>query len=250
MARAVSPKRTAPARVSRVGEVARPCRITPATPVGESYRDLGVKDVDLKDLDRRRTALSDGVAGAPLDLDLSLVDGLCRPIANVAVDVWHCDAVGVYSEGVQGRTFGRGRRVSDADGQVRFTTIWPGWYATRAVHLHVRVATPTPFATQLFLPDADNERRRLLPEYRVNNAPVVSNTDDPYWKQLGGSTLMNIGTLSGIQVMFVILGDSRSDSMFARVFWVGAIAAAVSLIGPLIMLPRSAERLVTSPAAA
>ena len=203
MAGAVSPKRTTVARVSRIGEVARPCRITPITPVGESYRDLG-----LGDLDRRRTAISDGVAGAPLDLDLSVVDGLCRPIANVAVDVWHCDAVGAYSDGVPGRTFGRGRRVSDVGGQVRFTTIWPGWYATRAVHLHVRVATAIPFATQLFLPDADNERRRHLPEYSVNNAPVVSNTDDPYWKQLGGSTLMNIGTVQGRPVARYTIGVS------------------------------------------
>lgn len=182
--RAVTRKRAA---VTRVGQIAKSCRPTTATAVGESYRDL----------DLRRSAISDGLPGSPLDLDLSVVDGLCRPVANVDVDVWHCDVVGIYSEGLPGPTFGRGRRFSDAGGRVRFTTIWPGWYATRAVHLHVRVATPTPFATQLFLPDAENERIRHLPDYAVNTAPVVSNTDDPYWKQLGGSTLMTVSTVRG-----------------------------------------------------
>ena len=61
------------------------------------------------------------------------------------------------------------------------------------------------------------------------------------------STLMNIGTLSGIQTMFVVLGDSRSDSMFSRVFVVGAMAAAVSLAGPLMMRSRRAERAAAAP---
>lgn len=87
------------------------------------------------------------------------------------------------------------------------------------------------------------------PSYATAVAATVDSADLGVANGMS-STLMNIGTLSGIQTMFVILGDSRSDSMFARVFWVGAIAAAVSLIGPLIMQGRSTEQLVASPAAA
>lgn len=82
------------------------------------------------------------------------------------------------------------------------------------------------------------------PSYSTAVAAVVDSADLGVANGMS-STLMNIGTLSGIQTMFVVLGDSRSNAMFARVFWVGAIAATVSLIGPLIMPTRRAEHLLS-----
>ena len=72
----------------------------------------------------------------------------CAVMAGVIVDIWHCDAGGNYSEyggaGMQdadykGVHFLRGRQTTDANGQVRFTTIFPGWYPGRAVHIHVHI---------------------------------------------------------------------------------------------------------------
>lgn len=86
--------------------------------------------------------------GIPLTLTLTLtnVNNLCTPIANAAVYIWHCDKDGEYSGysssqngNHQGETFLRGIQVSDANGQVTFTTIYPGWYAGRITHIHAQV---------------------------------------------------------------------------------------------------------------
>lgn len=67
---------------------------------------------------------------------------------GVLVDIWHCDAEGNYSQ--YGNTFLqqadytdqdflRGRQTTDADGKVSFISIFPGWYAGRAPHIHLEV---------------------------------------------------------------------------------------------------------------
>ena len=92
-----------------------------------------------------RSDITEARPGAPLRLTLFVVDAdECTPIADAAVDVWHCDAEGAYSGfdqggGGEGTTFLRGTQVSDATGRVDFATIYPGWYQGRAVHIHVKV---------------------------------------------------------------------------------------------------------------
>src|SRR5664280_3272100 len=84
-----------------------------------------------------RRVITEGRPGAPLSLALTVVDAsTCKPVKGASVDIWHCDALGVYS-GVQGNigTFMRGVQRTDASGLVRFTTVYPGWYNGRAVHI-------------------------------------------------------------------------------------------------------------------
>ena len=88
--------------------------------------------------------------GTPLVIEL-IVQGRtngCSPLANVNVDVWHCDAEGHYSEygGIRmqradftDRHFLRGRQKTDESGKVSFVSIYPGWYPGRAPHIHVEV---------------------------------------------------------------------------------------------------------------
>lgn len=73
----------------------------------------------------------------------------CEPLAGALVDVWQCDAAGVYS-GVEdiadrfdttGKRFLRGHQVTDRGGIARFTTIYPGWYRGRTVHIHFKIRT-------------------------------------------------------------------------------------------------------------
>jgi MFS family permease len=52
-----------------------------------------------------------------------------------------------------------------------------------------------------------------------------------------GSTMMNIGMLTGIQVMFVVLGEGRSPSDFAHVYTVGAVIAAIGIVGGILVRP-------------
>jgi hypothetical protein len=68
----------------------------------------------------------------------------CAPLKGVAVDVWHCDAAGVYSgysgqlggADTRGQTFLRGTQLTGDDGRVRFDTIYPGWYPGRTTHVY------------------------------------------------------------------------------------------------------------------
>jgi protocatechuate 3,4-dioxygenase beta subunit len=79
--------------------------------------------------------------GTPLTLGFTVVDAsTCKPIKGALVELWHCDAAGVYS-GVQGNSgdFLRGGQRSGAAGKVRFDTIFPGWYSGRTPHIHMKV---------------------------------------------------------------------------------------------------------------
>ncbi len=126
--------------------------------------------------------------GVSLDLTINVVDSSngCKPLNGVAVDIWHANAHGLYSDESSqqaggGTTAGdtiadnwlRGYQITGKDrglkskpvhGQVSFKTIWPGWYTSRAIHIHVRVrklshsgATIAGYTTQIFFSDADND---------------------------------------------------------------------------------------------
>src|SRR5687767_14543381 len=87
--------------------------------------------------------------GVPLRLTFNVSEmksgGACAPLANAQVDIWQCDAFGVYSDAKDrsfntvGQKFLRGYQRTDANGLVTFTTIFPGWYQGRAVHIHFKV---------------------------------------------------------------------------------------------------------------
>ncbi|SEN21906.1 Dioxygenase [bacterium A37T11] len=91
----------------------------------------------------------DGV-GAALTAVITIanVNNDCKPLEGVLVDIWHCDVNGDYSEygGTQMQSTNyqslhwlRGRQVTDANGQVTFQTIFPGWYQSRATHIHAHI---------------------------------------------------------------------------------------------------------------
>ena len=94
-----------------------------------------------------RRDITEDRSGLPLTLTLTIVNAnnACSPMPNVTVEVWQCDAAGNYSEYSQpgfngtGQTFLRGLQITDANGQVTFSTIYPGWYQGRATHIHVDV---------------------------------------------------------------------------------------------------------------
>ena len=94
-----------------------------------------------------RRDITEGRSGLPLTLTLTIVNvnSACAAVSGVQVEIWQCDAAGNYSEYSQqgfngaGQTFLRGVQTTDANGQVTFTTIYPGWYQGRATHIHVDV---------------------------------------------------------------------------------------------------------------
>jgi protocatechuate 3,4-dioxygenase beta subunit len=94
-----------------------------------------------------RSDITEGKPGLPLTLTLTVVNAAnaCSPVANANVEIWQCDVDGHYSQYNQqgyngsGQTFLRGIQTTDASGRVIFNTIFPGWYAGRATHIHVEV---------------------------------------------------------------------------------------------------------------
>ncbi len=117
------------------------CVLIPSKTEGPYFVDEKLNRSDI------RTDPSDGSIqpGAPVSLTMVVVrsDGNCAPVAGAVVDIWHANAAGKYSdvgsEGTSGKKYLRGLQVSDANGQVRFTTIFPGWYQGRAVHIHFKI---------------------------------------------------------------------------------------------------------------
>lgn len=114
-----------------------------------------------------RADISEGVDGLPMRFKLRVVDEACNPIEGAVVDVWHTSPSGLYSgedadpfctlddeEAVAGHWF-RGKQVSDASGQVAFLSCFPGWYAGRAIHIHVQIIVGDTeyLTTQLYFED-------------------------------------------------------------------------------------------------
>ena len=140
------------------------CTMTPAKTVGPYFVDEKLNRSDV------RVNTGDGAvqAGVPLTLRLQVfdADSDCAPVQGATVDIWHANATGIYSDVAGNNTVGqnwlRGYQTTDADGLVTFTTIYPGWYTGRAVHIHFKVRiydgsnTTLEFTSQLFFTDALN----------------------------------------------------------------------------------------------
>src|SRR5262249_15243110 len=143
------------------------CVGTPTQTIGPYFVEENLNRSDL------RTDPSDGTVeeGTALSLALSVfaVRGTaCTPLPGAQVDVWHCNATGLYSDesavGTAGKKYLRGFQMTDADGAVSFQTIYPGWYPGRTVHIHVRVRyfdssvnKTYDLITQLYFDDATND---------------------------------------------------------------------------------------------
>lgn len=120
------------------------------------------------EVDKIRADIREDRDGAPLRLGVRVRDlESCESIANAVVDVWHCDAGGLYSgfeaaspSGTGGgrsdeETYLRGAQITDGDGIVAFRTVYPGWYPGRTPHIHIKVHidNTTMLTSQLYFAD-------------------------------------------------------------------------------------------------
>jgi protocatechuate 3,4-dioxygenase beta subunit len=138
--------------------------------------------------------------GLPLALVFSLAQvssGSCTPLPGAVVDVWHCDALGVYS-GVSDpgfdtseQAFLRGYQVTDESGTARFQTIYPGWYSGRAVHIHFKIRTAPgseegyEFTSQLFFDEELNDAAHSQEPYAQKGMRnTLNSTDNIFSEQL------------------------------------------------------------------
>ena len=174
------------------------CVVVPELTEGPYYVDVELERSDI------RTNTSDGAAveGTPLTIEwmVSQADGsACMPMEGAIVDVWHCDALGVYS-GVQGNrgNFLRGFQHTDATGKATIQTIYPGWYQGRAVHIHFKIRTDPEasagfeFTSQLFFDDDLSRQVFSSGVYAQKGAQDMSNEQDGIFNQSGGATLLSV----------------------------------------------------------
>ncbi len=161
------------------------------------------------DVREKRSDVVAGQAGAPLTLDLYVYrsDDSCGPEPGAVVDIWHCNASGLYSDeaanGTSGSTWLRGYQETDAQGHVRFTTIYPGWYSGRTVHIHIRVrtfsgsSTTYNFTTQIFFAEENSAAVFATSPYNSRSGRDTTNEADMIYQQevRAGNVLMP--TLSG-----------------------------------------------------
>jgi protocatechuate 3,4-dioxygenase beta subunit len=111
------------------------------------------------DADSIRSDVREGRPGTTLVLAVRVRAGEdCAPVENAIVDIWHCDAGGAYSGfgSGEGERFLRGAQATNQDGIAKFTTIYPGFYQGRTVHIHAKVHLDrqTVLTTQLYFDDA------------------------------------------------------------------------------------------------
>jgi protocatechuate 3,4-dioxygenase beta subunit len=185
-------------RMARAAQGA--CVVRPQQTEGPYFVDQVLNRSDIR-TDPASGALSEG---APLELTFNVErvdDGACVPLPGAQVDVWQCDAMGVYS-GVRDprftttdRRFLRGYQITDTAGVARFTTIYPGWYPGRAVHIHFKVRTrPSAsvgyeFTSQLYFDETLTDRVHARPPYAGHTGSRTRNERDGLYRN-GGAQLM------------------------------------------------------------
>lgn len=177
------------------------CTLTPALTIGPYFVDERLQRSDI-----RGDSTSPFIASAvPLYLTINATSALasgCPALAGVQIDVWHCHAGGLYSDeaanGTTGETWLRGYQVTDANGNVTFTTIYPGWYQGRTVHIHVMARyydsagnTTYQFTTQLFFDDATSNLVIANYPYNTRGNRDTTNQNDGIYD---ASMLLDLAT--------------------------------------------------------
>jgi protocatechuate 3,4-dioxygenase beta subunit len=145
--------------------------------------------------------------GTPLRLRFrvsELKGNACTPLSGATVDVWHCDALGVYSDAqdqffgnTKGKKFLRGYQVTDAAGGAEFLTIYPGWYQGRTVHIHFKIRTNSAsgtrheFTSQLYFDDTLTDRVHREEPYTRKGQRTLRNAGDGIFRDGGKQLLLD-----------------------------------------------------------
>ncbi|GAW18053.1 hypothetical protein ANO14919_075220 [Xylariales sp. No.14919] len=167
--------------------------------------------------------------GVDVFLEVQYIDvNTCEPLPSVAIDIWNCNATGVYSGVESGQaglntTFLRGIQLTDYEGVATFETIFPGHYDGRAPHTHLLAhanasvqsngtisvwGAPVSHIGQLFWPEDLRAEVEATSPYNENTQALTTNDEDMW------SILQADESFDPIP-QFVYLGDSIEDGLFA-----------------------------------
>jgi protocatechuate 3,4-dioxygenase beta subunit len=178
------------------------CVVKPELTEGPFFVD---EKIDRSDI-RSDTSSGDVEVGVPLTLSfvVSKVSGnSCVPFEGAVVDLWHCNVAGEYSDiaqnGTSGENFLRGYQVTDANGKATFTTVYPGWYQGRTVHIHFKIRTDPAassgleFTSQLFFDEGVTAEVFATDAYAGRGTQETTNSNDGIFS----SELLLVPTRSG-----------------------------------------------------
>ena len=201
------------------------CVVRPELTEGPYFVDGSIARSDV----RANTVTGALREGVPLGLTFGisqLAAGRCVPLAGALVHVWQCDAVGVYTGVDDPRSAAapkdnalRGIQTSDARGRVKFTTIYPGWYRGRAVHVHFKVRAQGPagayeYTSQLFFPETLNDEVHARQPYAAHGQRDTLNQRDGIYRQAGDQLLLQpTRTASGYDASIDIALDLSDTSV-------------------------------------
>ena len=192
-----------------------PCVVRPEQTEGPYFVDEKINRSDI------RSDPSNGSvkAGLPLEIEFRvsrITKDACQPLNDAMVDIWHCDAVGVYSDvedrgfSTKGQKFLRGFQTTSKDGIARFTTIYPGWYPGRTVHIHFKVRSNSSgknyeFTSQLYFNDAITDKVHAANPYSEKGQRRSKNDRDGIFRDGGDQLLLALTeTKNGYKAMFEI----------------------------------------------
>ncbi len=192
--------------VSTDAGVSRPvpaCVVRPEQTEGPYFVDTQMNRADI------RSDPASGVVKEGLPLLLTFVvsqisSAGCTPLSGAMVDIWHCDAQGFYS-GVRdprldtrGQQWLRGYQMTDADGIATFTTIYPGWYPGRTVHIHFKIRATNAtgqvydFTSQLYFDDTISDTVFAQAPYAGRGRRTTLNQNDGIFRQSGSQLMLNL----------------------------------------------------------
>jgi protocatechuate 3,4-dioxygenase beta subunit len=173
------------------------CILSPAKTEGPYFVDEKLNRSDI------RTDPSDNSvqAGVPLQLTIRAFDADrgCAPVRGATIDVWHANAQGSYSDvaqnGTAGKKYLRGFQTTGADGAAKFTTVYPGWYQGRTIHIHFKVrlfdgsSETYEFTSQIFFDESTNNTVMSLPTYSRGRTRDTLNANDNVYGSDGARLL-------------------------------------------------------------
>ena len=178
--------------------------------------------------------------GIPLRLILNVYDvddtdgdgiGSCIPLKDAKVDIWLANSEGLYSgvqdDGTAGNDFLRGYQMTDNNGTVQFTTVYPGWYEGRAIHIHVKVRTyegtneTLEWTSQFYLNNSINELVHTQPPYR-DHGPVPMTNEEEFYLLAGPSSDGLVQTNTG---RHLLLNPNVDDQGYTATFNIGLNAS-------------------------
>jgi protocatechuate 3,4-dioxygenase beta subunit len=179
------------------------CVVRPQQTEGPYFVDERLERSDIRS-DPADGSVRPGVALRLAFRVSGIAGGGCAPLVGALVDVWHCDALGVYagvrdgSFDTRGAKFLRGYQLTNAAGLAQFATVYPGWYSGRAVHIHFKIRT-TPaagrgleFTSQLYFDESVTDQVHAQPPYDRKGRRDTPNASDGIFRAGGIQLLLPI----------------------------------------------------------